>query len=333
MATNSEDKRLTEVKSEEQAALTEAEHSISNRLDTVQQGFQNLQDRVDASTAEQEKVLNEQTDFAIKKLEQQEEYAKKDYIKEQSGAYVDWQKQSNKYGANAEQMAAQGLTNTGYSETSQVSMYNQYQNRVAIARESFERTKTEFATAMTEARIQNSVALAEIAAKANEQKLQFMLQSLLQVDALRGELEDRKLAIKSHYNTKYQNVLDQINTEDALQLEKEKFDWEKDQVGNQGGNGTFDDGNAGDDGGNTGNNESGSEENTELKKLENADWALEDDGGINWFWGIDRNAKYSDGTNTYTGAQLVRKLKKLGMSTEDAKNYVKALQQRAGATK
>ena len=82
-------------------------------------------------------IQQQQTDFAIEKIEQEKDKAYKDYAKEQSGAYVDWQKQSNKYGAQAEKMASSGLSNTGYSESSQVSMYNTYQNRVSTARESY----------------------------------------------------------------------------------------------------------------------------------------------------------------------------------------------------
>ena len=114
--------------------------------------------------AEQKKNQQAQTDFAIEKIEQQKDQTQKDYTKEQSGAYVDWQKQSNQYGAEAEKMASSGLQNTGYSESSQVSMYNTYQNRVATAREVFSQAVLAYDNNIKEARLQNNAVLAEIGA-------------------------------------------------------------------------------------------------------------------------------------------------------------------------
>ena len=130
---------------------------------------QYYQEQINASKEwadKQSQLQQEQTDFAIEKIEQQKEQAKQDYTKEQSGAYVDWQKQSgayvdwqkqsNQYGANAEAMASQGMAGTGYSESSQVSMYNTYQNRVTTAKEAYSRAILNYNNAITEARLQNN---------------------------------------------------------------------------------------------------------------------------------------------------------------------------------
>lgn len=136
--------------------------------------------------------------FALQKdeINQQKEWTKQDYQKEQSGAYVDWQKQSNRYGANAEKMAQSGLSGSGYSESSQVSMYNAYQNRVATARESFNRAIQEYDNMMNQAYLQNSAALAEIAFNALQSRLQINLQSFEKILNLqqgkRQELSNRR---------------------------------------------------------------------------------------------------------------------------------------------
>lgn len=60
--------------------------------------------------------------------------------------------------------------------------------------------------------------------------------------------------------------------------------------------------------------------------LVNRTWEVVDDGGINWFGiGIDANAKVSDGTKTYTLAELRKQLQKT-MSYDEATKWIKQLQ-------
>ena len=147
-------------------------------------------------------------------------------MKEQSGAYVDWQKQSNKYGANAEAMASQGLTHSGYSESSQVSMYNTYQNRIATARESHEIAKMNFTNAIKDAQLQNSSALAEIALKAYEQQAQLSIQMVTSKNQLLAQKLEAKQQTHQIYRQQYQDVLDQINKERQEAIQKEQFERE-----------------------------------------------------------------------------------------------------------
>lgn len=181
---------------------------------------------------EQIAAANKNTELAIDTIEKQKEWAQKDYIKEQSASYADYQKQSNRYGANAEQMAGNGLTNTGYSESSQVAMYTAYQNRVAVARESYQRSCDEFAIAIANAQAQNSSVLAEIAASALEQSLQATMTFAQMNNTLLTEKVKQKQAIKDSYYQRYLSELDAIikektfqetmkQNEEKLQIEKE----------------------------------------------------------------------------------------------------------------
>lgn len=65
--------------------------------------------------------------------------------------------------------------------------------------------------------------------------------------------------------------------------------------------------------------------------LVNRSWEMVDDGGINWFGiGIDANAKVKDQFgNTYTLAELRKELKKT-MSTKEANEYIKELEEKLG---
>lgn len=216
MATNYNDERLAQVEAEKQAALNEVEATYG---DMINQSDGYYQAQIDASKQwadQQTQLQNEQTDFTIEQIEQQKAQEKKDYTREQSGAYVDWRKQSNEYGANAEEMAAAGLTNTGFSESSQVSMYNTYQNRVATARESYHLAIQNYNNAITEARLQNNSILAEIAYTALQQQLELSLQGFQYKNSLVMAKMDAKNAISGEYWGRYTDVLNQINTESAL---------------------------------------------------------------------------------------------------------------------
>lgn len=224
---NYDDKRFTDVESDKTEALSELEKTYGGMINNSDKYYQ---DQINASKQwanRQTLIQNQQTEFAIQKIEQEKAQAEKDYTKEQSGAYVDWQKESNKYGANAEQMAAQGLANTGYSESSQVAMYTAYQNRVATARQSFEITKMNFANAIKEAQLQNSSILAEIAYEAQKQQLELSLAGFQYKNQLLLDKADKKTAINNTYYARYQDVLDQINHENSLAESVRQFNEEQ----------------------------------------------------------------------------------------------------------
>lgn len=222
---------LHEIELDERIDLAINEEDFNGMIDKAD-SFTNDQIETSKDWADkQTNIQNQQHDLTVKQINEQKAQAKKDYLKEQSGAYVDWQKQSDEYGANAEKMASTGLTNSGYSESSQVSMYNTYQNRVATARESYNRAVLNYDNAMTEARIQNSSALAEIAYEALKDQLQLSLEGFQYKNTLILQKAATAREIKSMYHSKYMDVLQQINTENALAEEKRQFDeqmaWEK----------------------------------------------------------------------------------------------------------
>ncbi len=226
---NYDDKRFTEVEADKKAALNEIDTTYGNMISNSDKFYQQQIDASKQYAEQQKKFQQEQTDFAIEQINQQKEQAKKDYTKEQSGAYVDWQKQSNQYGANAEAMAAQGMQNTGYSESSQVSMYTTYQNRVATARESYSRAVLNYDNAIKDARLQNNAALAEIAYNALQKQLELSIEGFQYKNTLIIAKSDKELAVDDMYYGRYQDVLQQINTEAQMAFEREKFEYQKAQ--------------------------------------------------------------------------------------------------------
>lgn len=250
------DKRFSDVENEKKKALDESNALYQGMIDQSDDFYNKQIDAVKKNAEEQAKIQNEQTDFTIEKIEQQREQAEADYLKEQSGAYADWKEQSNPYGVEAEKQAAMGMGGTGYSESSQVRMYTAYQNRVAIARDGMARANLNFDNGIKEAKLQNSSILAEIYADAYAKEAEFLLQGFQYKNTLLLEKANKQTELDALYYSKWKDVLNQINTENAqaeqsrqfdasLALEREQFEWQKAQAaasssgGGGGGGGSY----------------------------------------------------------------------------------------------
>ena len=211
------DQRFKQVESEKQSALDNANNTYNTMINNSDKYYQEqIQASKDYATKQQE-IQQANTDFAIEKIEQQKEQTEKDYTKEQKGAYADYQKQTNDYGVNAEQMASSGLSNSGYSESSKVSMYNTYQNRVAIARDSFDRSILNYNNGIKDAQLQNNSALAEIAYNALQKQLELGLQGFQYKNSLLESQLNTQQTIENTYQNKWQAVLDQMNKDREFQ--------------------------------------------------------------------------------------------------------------------
>lgn len=220
---NYDDERFQKVENDKNQAVQDVENTYGGM---IQESDKYYQAQIDATKDWEEKQLQlqqEQTDFTIEQIEQQKDQAHKDYLKEQSGAYVDWQKQSNQYGAEAERQAAVGMDGTGFSESSQVGMFNTYQNRVATARDVYSRAVLNYDNAIKDARIQNNAALAEIAYQSLQAQLELSLQGFQYKNSLIIEQANKKTEAENTYYQRYLDVLNQINHENAMAEEVRQF--------------------------------------------------------------------------------------------------------------
>lgn len=213
---NYEDEKFQTVETEKEAALNDVTNTYNNMISQSDKFYQDQMNAAKDYANTQQEIQQANTDFTIEQINQQKAQAEKDYTKEQKASYVDWQKQSNQYGANAEQMAANGLTNTGYSESSQVSMYNQYQSRVATARESFNQAVLNYDNSIKEAQLANNSALAEIAYNALQTQLELSLQGFQYKNSLLSEQMQMKQQTEDRYYSRWQDVLNQMNTENQF---------------------------------------------------------------------------------------------------------------------
>lgn len=179
---------------------------VEETIDTSAETTENTGNTIEDIYKQQEDLINDNTEFAIQQIEQQKAETKKEYEKEQSNAYRDYMHATNPYGTNAEQMAASGLRNSGYSESAKVAMFNQYQNRLMAAREIYASAVQKWDAEITRAKIQNRSDLAKIAIDA--MKSSFTDGLGFAVDGLNYGGETKTDA--STEGKTYQDVLDEI---------------------------------------------------------------------------------------------------------------------------
>lgn len=219
---NYDDERFQAVEADKNTAMSEFENTYQGIIDNVDEQYAGLQDAIKQNAETQKQNQQANTDFTIEKIEQQKDKAHKDYLKEQSGAYKDWQKESDQYGVNAEQMASSGMTNTGFSESSQVAMYNQYQNRVTTAREVLSTAMLNYDNNIKEAMLQNNSILAEIEAEAAIKAAELALEGFQYKNNLVLEMANKKIELDNIYYSRWQDVLNQMNTENAMRFEADQ---------------------------------------------------------------------------------------------------------------
>ena len=198
MTTNYED-QVAALEEEKESALSEVDEKYGGRIEQTDAMFQKQIDAVQDYADKQSELQQKQTDFTIGQIQQQKEQAQKDYIKEQSAAYVDFKKQTDPHGVKAERIAAGGMWGSGYSESSQTAMYNEYQQRVSTAKASFDQTIVNYNNAMAQAELQNSSVLAEIAFNALVQETELTMQAFVSRNTLLDEQENARAQVEKNY--------------------------------------------------------------------------------------------------------------------------------------
>jgi len=223
MAINYNDSRFQQVEEEKQQALANVNNTYNNMINETDAYYEPMKAAAEEYGNKQAEVQQAQTDLAIERIENAKDEASKSYTKEQKGAYVDWQKQSNQYGAEAERLASAGLLNSGYSESSQVAMYTAYQNRIGQARDTYNKAVTEYDLGIKDAQIANNAALAEIAYKALQTKLELGLNQFQYKNGLLQEQLATQMSLDNMYYNRRQDVVNQINTENALAEQRRQY--------------------------------------------------------------------------------------------------------------
>lgn len=223
---NYEDERFANVENEQAQKEQQVNQTYDNILNNSDKYYEDQINATKDYANQQSELQQAQTDFAIQQIEQQKEQAQKDYTKEQKASYVDYMKQTK---SNAQNMANSGLSNTGYSESSIVSMYNQYQSRVGTAKESLNQTIQNYNNGIQQAILANNEKLAEIAYNSLQTQNQLNQQAFEYKNTVILQKEEALQELNNMYYARYQDVLSQINNEIDLQMELDRIDREYDQ--------------------------------------------------------------------------------------------------------
>lgn len=230
---NYDDERFTQVENEKQAELDKYNQTYDRLIDERNQFTNQQQGLVNQWEDTQRQIANDNLNHQIDLYNQQKDKAERNYQKEAKASYIDYQKEVDKYGVSRENVVQNGLSNSGYAESSKVDMYNTYQNRIATARESLNNIKLEFDNAIKEAQLQNNATLAENALTALQQKLSIALEGF----DYKTDQENNRLnwnnTINNNYYDRYKDVESQINYEnqqaEAIRQFNEQLAFQKEQ--------------------------------------------------------------------------------------------------------
>ena len=210
---NYDDERFKQVENEKQSELDKYNKTYDNLINERNNFTNQQQQLVDQWENTQKDIANQNLQYQKDLIEQQRNKTEKEYQNEAKASYIDYQKEVDKYGVSRENVTANGLSNSGYAESSKVDMYNTYQNRLATARKSLEDAGIEFDNAIREAQMSNNETLAQNALTALQNKLNIALEGF----NYKTEQENNKLnwnnTINNNYYNRYKDVESQINYE------------------------------------------------------------------------------------------------------------------------
>jgi len=230
---NYDDERFKQVENEKQSQLEQYNKAYDDLINERNTFTQQQQDYVNNWQATQEQLANDNLNHQIELYNQQKDKAERDYQKEARASYADYQKEVDRYGVSRENVVNNGLSNSGYAESSKVDMYNAYQNRLASARQSLNDIKLEFDNAIKEATLQNNATLAENALTALKQKLDIALEGFNYKDTQTQNKLTWQNNLNNTYYDRYKDVEKQINYEneqaEAIRQYEEQMAYKKEQ--------------------------------------------------------------------------------------------------------
>lgn len=182
----------------------------------METGYQDLDDlynqqnqALDKQKEMQKSIIDKQTDVEVNRMNTQKDDYDREAEKVAKGLYTSYQKASSNYGVEAEIRAERGLNNSGYAESSQVNLYNDYQ-----------RNLTEVITKTNELKAKVDQSINEAYANADIQKAQAELELYKQ---------QSQLALQQ-YEYKHQRDREKVADEQwqkGYDLDREQFDWNK----------------------------------------------------------------------------------------------------------
>ena len=132
------------------------------------------QQMLDSALQQQNDIVNKQTQMNVDTLERQKEKIDKEAIQQNRALYQDYRKASNPFGVQAENLAGQGLGNSGYAETTMSRLYNTYQTNITATLNNARDLKADVDFQIQQARQNGDLTLAQNALELYKQKMQLL---------------------------------------------------------------------------------------------------------------------------------------------------------------
>lgn len=209
---------------------------ISNAQKIDEEGYEdinNIQNKTnqlyDKQLEQQKDIINTGTEQTINELEKKKQETEEDVNKTNKALYTDYQKQINPYGANAENLAEQGLSNSGLAETTKLGYYNSYQNARTEARNNANKIKANFDAQIAKARQDGDLQLAQSTLNIYKQQIDD-LYNIYNLKFNREQFnynKEQDALSQSNWEKQYQQSLEQAQWE--RQFNKEQFDYQKEK--------------------------------------------------------------------------------------------------------
>lgn len=128
----------------------------------------------DEAMRQQNDIVNQQTQMQVDSLGRQKEQIDKEATAQNKALYQDYKKNINPFGVQAENLAGQGLANSGYAETTLSRMYNTYQNNITSTLNNARDLKSDVDFQINQARQTGNITLAQNALELYKQKMQLL---------------------------------------------------------------------------------------------------------------------------------------------------------------
>lgn len=132
------------------------------------------QQMLDQSLQQQNDIINKQTQMQVDNLARQKENIDKETIQQNKALYQDYRKAVNPFGQQAENLAGQGLANSGYAESTMSRLYNTYQNNITSTLNNARTLKNDVDFQIQQARQSGDITLAQNALELYKQKMQLL---------------------------------------------------------------------------------------------------------------------------------------------------------------
>ena len=177
---------------------------------------------LDKQKAESDKMIETGLQKTQNEVNRQKEEYEREATKQGKALYTDYRKQANPYGATAEQLASQGLNKSGYAETTQTRLYNEYQRNVTSLMTETTRLKAEADFQMNQAFLDADIQKAQNALSIYQQQAELAITNYnLRYQKYRDDVADAQWE-KSYQLQKQQAQQSQANWEREYQLSLEK---------------------------------------------------------------------------------------------------------------